>query len=140
MNEYNSQQTVRLLKIIIALSIVVYFGMTFLLKHYVFMGDDNGFVYAPDAPEARQLLYIFAGISAFNFVFQFFITQIFSAKTTTQQGSMGVAVLRIAICESIAVLGFLTYLLSGLQVESWIFMGTSLIALLFGDRKVEKAL
>lgn len=140
MNEYNAHKTVLLLKLIIALSIVVYFGMTFLLEYYVFMGDEVGFVYASDAPEAKQFLYIFAGISAFNFVLQFFIPRIMAARLTVTNGFLTGAILRIALCESIAVLGFLNYLMSGFKIESWVFMAVALIALLFGDRKVEKAL
>ncbi len=114
--------------------------MTFVLNSYVLENSGAGFVYSPIDTEANQFLIIFAVLAAGSLGMQFFVPRLLAAKLTTPQGALSVSIIRMALCESIAVFGFLNFLMSGLKVESWVFMAVAFIALMLGDRKAEKAL
>ena len=111
--------------------IVVYFGMTFLIKAVILEDVEGGFVFGPDDEIAQLLLYVFAGVSIFALVLQFILPRLLKSSAE---------MVRLTLCESIGILGFVFFLMSGQMVESWIFMGVSLLALLFGERQPTKAL
>lgn len=130
----------KILKLAMAASMVLWFGMTILLEEVILMDTEGGFVYAPQDPEAQLLLYAFAGVSVMNLILQFIVPNWMRIRQNTASGHLSAALVRFALCESVAVLGFLLFLLNGQKLESWIFISLALLALLFGDRQARKAL
>lgn len=121
----------KVLKFFFAGAIVVYFGMNLVIEKVILMDTEEGFVYKPDDEIAMLLLYIFAGVSLFNAGLQFVVPSWVKYNAD---------LVRYTLCESIAVLGFLLFLLNGQMIHSWVFMAVAMLLLLFGDRKSQKAL
>lgn len=138
--ESNTNLVGKFLKYVFAASILVWFGMTFLVEEFALMDITAGFVYEPRDPEALMILYILAAFSALTMVLQFLVPNWLKTRFPNPAGTLNVDLIRYAFCESIAVFGFLVFLLSSQRVESWIFMGLALLLLLFGDRAATKAL
>lgn len=117
---------------------VVYFGMTLLIKAVVLTDMEGGFVYLPQDETAQLLLYVFAGVAVLSLVLQFVVPG--RIRSMNPAVNLDPDMVRYALCESIAILGLLLFLLSGQMVESWVFIGVALLTLLFGDRQATKAL
>lgn len=130
----------KFLKIAFAFSILVFFGMTFLIEYYVLYDTDLGFINKPEDGMTEMLLSIFVGFSILTLALQFILPEKLRARATTPAAALNVDMIRYALCESIAVLGFLLFLYVGEMQISWIFMAVALLALLFGDRAKQKAL
>lgn len=119
-------------KFILAASVAVYGFLIVMLENYVLDGTESGFNYAPSDLFSQQLLYIFAGVAVLNGVLQFVVP----ARIKNPEAAFFI---RLALCESIALLGFLLYLLSGFITEAFVFIGVSFLLVLLGDR-AQKAL
>lgn len=139
-NMDSTQVPSKVLKFFFAGSIVAYFGMNFVIEKVILMETEEGFVYKPDDEVAMLLLYVFAGVSLLNAGLQFVVPSWIRSKLNSPSGDYNADLVRYALCETIGVLGFLLFVLSGQKVESWIFMGVAMLLLLFGDRKGQKVL
>lgn len=122
------------------ISILTFFGMTFLIENFILSDITAGFVYEPTDPLAEMLLFMFAGVSLVFLVLQFIFPAYLRSRATTPEMKLSADIIRFAICEAIAIFGFLLFLLSSQMTASWVFMGAAFLALLFGDRHAQKAL
>ena len=138
--ESSPQQASKILKFFFGLSIVTYFGMTFLIEKVILMDTEAGFVYEPYDEKAMMLLYGAIGAAFFLLILQFIIPKQIHSHSTTPGGHFAADIVRYVFCEAIAVFGFLLFLISSQTLYAWIFMGVAMFTLFLGDVQDRKAL
>ncbi|QQR55174.1 hypothetical protein IPG41_01245 [Candidatus Peregrinibacteria bacterium] len=114
-------------KFILATSVVVYGLLIVLLEKFILSEAEGGFTNVPSDPLSQQLLLIFAGVAVLSGILQFALP----ARIKNPEAAFFI---RLALCESIALLGFFLYLLSGFITEAYLFIGVSFLLILFGNR------
>lgn len=101
-----------------------------LLKFQVFGASEGGFVFESGGePLKNGILYSFLGVSGLITLIQF--------KLSTATSLVSREVVRLALCESIGILGFVFFLFSGDVRWSLIFVAWSAVLMIAGNRSTQ---
>lgn len=114
------QVTRKLLWYFFVLSISAYIMDAILIEKYVLMDSTGGFIYENGTELPSTILYSFSAVSFVLFGIQFQVPK-WIANELVQ------SIVRYALCEAIAIFGFLLFLFGGDFQKMLLFLGLSLI-------------
>lgn len=134
------QNTTKFFKACFAFSMVMYFVVSLLIQNFIFLGSKRGFLYEAHDDDALFFSYLFLGLALLPWVLQFLLPAQLRSRAKTPQDVFTAEICRFILCESIAALGFVLFLVTGNEIASWSLIGVGFLTLLFGARESQQTL